>query len=129
MGQSKCNDHPHYDCSDTGCGQVKADFQHIDSAQHETGVDKHEEIAKGCLAHILAKSILRNISSTEMKTTGLYSKNNLIISQESSMIHSASPQFRPAVFAIDFEALGRPDDLCENSDHYRPGLWSWVHKK
>ena len=41
------------------------------------------------------------------------------------MIHSASPQSRPAVI---FEVLGRTDGrtdtLCENSDHYRSGLWS-----
>ena len=35
--------------------------------------------------------------------------------------------------SLDFEVLGRTDGrtdtLCENSDHYRPGLWSasWIN--
>ena len=55
--------------------------------------------------------------------------------QESSMIHSASPKSRPAViFALFFEVLWRTDggmdNLCENSDYYRPGLWLalWINK-
>ena len=47
------------------------------------------------------------------------------------MIHSASPQSRPAVIVAWFWSFGtdgRTDTLCENSDHYRPGLWSasWI---
>ena len=52
------------------------------------------------------------------------------------MIHSASPQSRPALivawfwsFGTDGRTDGRTDTLCENSDHYRPGLWSasWIN--
>ena len=54
--------------------------------------------------------------------------------QESSIIHSASPQSRPAVIFAwygSFGAEARTDNLCENSDHYRPGLWSaaWINNK
>ena len=61
------------------------------------------------------------------------------ILQESPVIHSASPQSRLAVnFAIfrkfvtdrhsDSQLYGRTDNLCENSEHNRPGLWSalWI---
>ena len=46
------------------------------------------------------------------------------------MIHSASPQSSRQWLSLDFEVLGRTDTLCENSDHYRPGLWSasWINK-
>ena len=53
------------------------------------------------------------------------------------MIHLASPKSRPAVISLDFEVLCRTDgrtdgqhNMCENSDHYRPGLWSasWINK-
>ena len=52
--------------------------------------------------------------------------------QESSMIHSASPLSRPAVIFAWFWSFGtdgRTDNMCENSDHYRPGLWSasWIN--
>ena len=47
--------------------------------------------------------------------------------QESLMIHSASSQSRPAVifawfrsFGTDELSDGQADNLCENSDHYRP---------
>ena len=51
--------------------------------------------------------------------------------QVSSMIHSASPQSRPAVIVAWFWSFGtdgRSDTLCENSDHYRQGHWSssWI---
>ena len=63
--------------------------------------------------------------------------------QKSSMIHSASPKVVARnLYSHDFEVLrqmdggrtcvhGRTDILCENSDHYRPGLWlaSWIKKK
>ena len=55
------------------------------------------------------------------------------------MIHSASPQTRPAVifawywsFGTDVRTEGRTygltDNLCENNDYYRPGLLSasWI---
>ena len=53
--------------------------------------------------------------------------------QESSMIHSASPQSRPAVIVAWFWSFGTDGQtytLCENSDHYRSGLWSasWIKK-
>ena len=57
--------------------------------------------------------------------------------QESSMIHSASPQTRLSVIAAWFRSFGtdrqkdiRTDNLWENSDHYRPGLWSasWIKR-
>ena len=60
--------------------------------------------------------------------------------QESSMIHSANPQSLPAVIFVWFWSFvtdertegrtdGRMDNLFENSDHYRPGLWSasWIN--
>ena len=46
--------------------------------------------------------------------------------QESSMIHSASPQW----LSLDIEVLGRTNEhFMKNSDHYRPGLWSasWIN--
>ena len=50
------------------------------------------------------------------------------------MIHSASPQSRPAVIVAWFWSSGtdegRTDTLCENSDHYRQGVWSassWIN--
>ena len=49
--------------------------------------------------------------------------------QESSMIHSASPQSRPAVIVAWFWSFGTyvsTDTLCENSDHYRSA--SWINK-
>ena len=58
--------------------------------------------------------------------------------QESSMIHLASLQSRPAVIVAGFWSFvpdgrtdGRTNNMCENSDHYRPGLWSasWITKK
>ena len=44
------------------------------------------------------------------------------------MIHSASPQSRPAVIVAWFWSFGT-NTLYENSDHYRPGLWSasWIN--
>ena len=52
--------------------------------------------------------------------------------QGSSMIHSASPQSRPAAIVAWFWSFGtdgRTETLCENSDHYGPGLWSasWIN--
>ena len=46
------------------------------------------------------------------------------------MIHSASLYTVPAVKFWDVRTEGRTDTLCENSDHYRPGLWSasWIKK-
>ena len=55
------------------------------------------------------------------------------------MIHSVSPQSRPAVIfplilkfwdgRTDGQKDVRTDHLCQNSDHYRPGLWSasWIN--
>ena len=51
------------------------------------------------------------------------------------MIHSASPQYRTAVkisvliWSLLKSGDGRTDNMCEYSDHYRPGLWSasWVN--
>ena len=55
------------------------------------------------------------------------------------VIHSASPQSRPAVIVAWFWSFGtdgrtdatyrRTDTLCEHSDHFRPGLWSasWIN--
>ena len=62
-----------------------------------------------------------------------YAKVKLILTrQESSMIHLASPQSH-CRWILKFCA-GRTDgtdNMCENSDHYRPGLWSasWINKK
>ena len=47
------------------------------------------------------------------------------------MIHLARPQSRPAVIVAGFWNFvpdGRTDNMCENSDHYRPELWSasWI---
>ena len=43
------------------------------------------------------------------------------------MIHWASPQDGRQRLSLDFEVLGR---MCENSDHYRPRLWSasWINE-
>ena len=47
------------------------------------------------------------------------------------MIHSPRPQSRPSDCRLILEILGRTDTQCENSDHYRPGLWSasWINKQ
>ena len=60
----------------------------------------------------------------ELKKTG----------QESSMIHSASPQSRPAVkiclFCSILKNKDERTDMCEYSDQHQPGLWSasWIKK-
>ena len=48
------------------------------------------------------------------------------------MIHSTSQQFRPAVIVAWFRSFGTDgwtDNLCENSNHFWPGLWSasWIN--
>ena len=49
------------------------------------------------------------------------------------MIHLASPQSRQAVIVAGFWSFcaGRTDNMCENSDNYRPGMWSasWINSK
>ena len=47
------------------------------------------------------------------------------------MIHSASPQARPAgLVAWFWDGRTERRSMWENSDHYRPGLWSasWINK-
>ena len=41
------------------------------------------------------------------------------------MIHSARPTVSPVanIVLLDFEKLGRTDDMCENNDPFRPWLW------
>ena len=50
--------------------------------------------------------------------------------QESSMIHLTSPHPDRQWLSIDFEVLGRTDNMYEYSDHYRVGQWSaeWIKK-
>ena len=55
------------------------------------------------------------------------------VTQDRSHQWSTRPAHSPGRqwLSLDFEVLGRTDTLCENSDHYRPGLWSasWINNK
>ena len=50
------------------------------------------------------------------------------------MIHSASPQSRPAMIVAlvsSFGTYGQTDNLCENTDHYQPELFAatWINRR
>ena len=112
---------------------------------HETGTEIriqkaapsiwwHDKIAGSSLLHLILR---RKYTEPSVLGQGQRRRRNVPGTwRESSMIHSASPHFRLAVrftwfwsFGTDGRTEGRTDNLCENSDRYRPGMWSasWIN--
>ena len=64
QGQTQANDETHPNADDANNGEVEPHFQRVKPAQHEDGVDEHDEVATSHEEAIKQDGIRTNIAKT-----------------------------------------------------------------